>query len=136
MTKGSPPLKLVKAGYCGPTSWYRGLLASHGHMVRAQPPLEENQKAADLEDLVVSLDLPSVESLEDKGALTSTVASLVVLLPVEHLAAWEALSPINAADQGVTATTAPEDPDSPIHLPQHELLPGGGQLPCRCWPIH
>ena len=75
-------------------------------MVRAQPPSEEHQKAEDLEDLVGSFDLPSVESLKDRGALTPTVASLAALLPAEHLATWEAITPINAADQGVTATTA------------------------------
>ena len=75
-------------------------------MVWAQPPSEEHQKAQDLEDLVASLDLPWMASLEDRGALTPNVVSLAALLPAEHLAAWEALTPINAADQGVTATTA------------------------------
>ena len=79
-----------------------GITWSHG---RAQPPSEEHHKAEDLEDLVASRDLPSVESLEDRGALTPTVASLAALLPAKHIAAWEAITPINAADQGVTATT-------------------------------
>ena len=71
-------------------------------MVRTQSPSNEHQEAGDLQDLVASLDFPSIESREDRSAIT--VASLPDLLPADHLAAWEALTLINAADQGVTAT--------------------------------
>ena len=82
----------MEAGYCddfGPPSWVLGPLpsATQAHMVRAQPMSEECQEAQDLEDLVASLDLPSVEALEDRGALTLTIASLAALLPAEHLEA-------------------------------------------------
>ena len=75
-------------------------------MVRAQPTSEERQEAKDLEDLVANLELPSVEALEDGGALTLSIA----FLSAEHLKAGEALTPIvaaNAADQGVSAITWP-----------------------------
>ena len=79
-------------------------LATLAHMVRAQPTSEEHYEAENLEDLVAILNLPSVEALEDRGAVTLTIASL----PAEHLVAWETIAlivAINAADQSVTATT-------------------------------
>ena len=57
------------------------------HMVRSQPTPEKCQEAEDLEDLVASLDLPSVEALQDRGALTLTIASLSAFPPAEHLEA-------------------------------------------------
>ena len=63
---------------------------------------------------------PSIP-LEDKNALSVavalTVASLAVLLPADHLAARETLTPINAADQGVTAVTKPKFVDATKALP-------------------
>ena len=73
----------MKVGYCDPTSWYCNLLASHGHMIQAQPPSKEHQKAEDPEDLVASLDLPAAESPQDRKnfiTTTTTVTSLAALL--------------------------------------------------------
>ena len=92
-------------------------------MIRAQPPSEEQEEAGDLKDLVASLDLPTVKSRKDRGALTPTVASLATLLPAEHLAAWEALTPIaNAAHQGVTAITWPRLVDATMASPNCQNL--------------
>ena len=82
----------MEAGYSddfGPPSWVSGPLpsATLAHMVRTQPTPEECQEAEDLADLVANLDLPSVETLEDRGALTLTIASLSAFPPAEHLEA-------------------------------------------------
>ena len=88
----------MEAGYrdnFGPPSWVAGHIPSPtlSNMVQAQPTSEEHQEAEDLEKLVVSLDLPSVEAMKDRGALTLTSASIVAILPAEDLVAREALAP-------------------------------------------
>ena len=56
-------------------------------MVQTQPTSEEHQEAENLEHMAASLDLPSVEALEDRSAVTLTIASLAAFLPAEHLVA-------------------------------------------------
>ena len=149
-TSPAPPLPTIppidhlnianmKADYCFPTLGYRDLLASHGHMVQPKSQSKEHQEAGDLQDLVANLNLPSMESLENRSDIIPTIASLVALLPADHLAAWKALTPINIADPNVTAITWPRPVEttkaSPIHLPEEkkdwfeELTP---YLPYRC----
>ena len=77
----APPINLldianVEAGYChdfGPPTWVSDHLpaATLAHMVKTQPTLQEHQEAEILEHLVKSLDLPSVEALEDRSAIGS-----------------------------------------------------------------
>ena len=84
---------------------------------------------------------PPVQHL-DKNALSVTVAltvaSLAVILPADHLAAWEALTPINAADQGVTAITRPKLVDATKAFPICKSLikPNQTRLPeeKKDWP--
>ena len=69
-----------------------------------------------MEDSVANLDLPSVETLEDRGDPTLTSASLVALLPAEHLVAKKAFTP-KAVDQGATANTWPRLMDAIKAIP-------------------
>ena len=84
----APPIDLlnllnVKAGYCDLTSWY------WHHMVTWSKPNPHRK---------------STRRLKTWRTLATTFAFLATLLQ-EHPAAWEAPTPINAADQGMTATT-------------------------------
>ena len=63
---------------------------------------EEHQGAEDLEDSIANLDLPPVDTLKEKGDTTLTSASLVSLLPAEHLVAKQAFKP-QTIDKGATA---------------------------------
>ena len=94
--------------------------------------------------MVANLDHLSTKPLEDKNVPTVaftvalTVAFLAALLPADHLADWEALTPINAVDQGVTASTRPRLVDATKAFPicQNLIKPIGTRLPeeKKDWP--